>query len=804
MRSAVRKQIVFKKEHTDREIYQYIIESEAPDLYLAVKLWYKAAKLAWILLNILATAVAVISLVWLSYPQYVETSSDSSLATANFLNIMEILCVLFFTFDYCLRWHASDLPTFWTFAKQPMNIVDAVTTLPFYFQVFLASVGGKSGDLFRFVYCIRMMRVVRLGRYHTGMRATLESLRSSALLLAFLVVMMLMTLAMTSTAFFYAERTTYDQGAEKWLRRCPNVPRRFDALGHVIPDGRINCTAQIAPAQSIPDAMYWSIVTVTTVGMTSETPTSGLGKTVAAITSIIGIFFFVAPATILSANYKKYLQTIRERKLVILTQDRLTRSMMAQEKLRREMERVYQLLFRKDQSIPLDPVLQRAIETVKMEPVRQLIPACTFNFLGQTRTIYQVEDRVEYVYPPLVYLKREGDHPVAAMYELDPEQIRAKIQSGAGNTFAAFADPAAASSPGGDGDAGAALGSPVGSQLSGLGSVGVMSDVSQRGVLGKPPLGLPLAKASASSASVAQNITAYLRHEAEERLKTKVVYTDDFNRLTGERLLTCYLVLDSEEAQAAARRALESAKLLPPGTTPEACQVHADRECGIRIAHDTAHCYPGMGSVVYLDDLAEHQGHCSQAELPVRFIVAMPHLHGVEDAMQLLRFSRLHVTTSVRHFTYTMHIHVPIESIFASKFAREITTVGLARATDHHTIAYVHQADAALLLEGFCTQFVPTPSPDAIIVAPHVVDQQVFNAIKAACPHVRLDCVPLAAANSCYRSSHLTAEAKGDSALLMVDLTRLQTLDDLGHDHRFRVHVPLAEESLTETYFTMA
>jgi hypothetical protein len=181
----------------------------------------------------------------------------------------------------------------------------------------------------------------------------------------------------------------------------------------------------------------------------------------------------------------------------------------------------------------------------------------------------------------------------------------------------------------------------------------------------------------------------------------------------------------------------------------------------------------------------------------------MPHLHGVEDAMQLLRFSRLHVSTSMRQFIYTMHIHVPIESIFASKFVREVTTVGQPRPTDHHTIAYVHQADAALLLEGFCTQFVPTPSPDAVVIAPHVVDQQIFLAIRASCPLVRLDSVPLAAANSCYRSAHLTADARGDSALLMVDLTRLQMLDDLGHEHRFRIHVPLAEETLNETYFRM-
>ena len=134
----------------------------------------EVAKIGWIVLVIAATIIACLALVWM----YVETSSTSSLASANFLNIMEILCVLFFTLDYPLRSHASK-STFPASAKQSMDIIDAVTTLPFYPQIFIASVGASAGDLFRLVHCIRMLRVVRLGRYHTGMR-------NSATLLAFL------------------------------------------------------------------------------------------------------------------------------------------------------------------------------------------------------------------------------------------------------------------------------------------------------------------------------------------------------------------------------------------------------------------------------------------------------------------------------------------------------------------------------------------------------------------------------------------------------------------------------------------
>ena len=784
MRQALQKQIVFKKEHTNREIYQYIVDSEAPELYLALKPWYKVAKIGWIVLNIAATITACLALVWMSYPQYVETSSTSSLASANFLNIMEILCVLFFTLDYFLRFHASEF-TFLAFAKQSMNVIDAVTTLPFYLQIFIASVGASAGDLFRLVYCIRMLRVVRLGRYHTGMRATLESLRNSATLLAFLAVMILMTLAMTSTAYYYAERTTYDKTINKWLRRCPTDDNlaRYDTYGNVMPKRGGNCTSQIAPAQSIPDAMYWSVITISTVGFASETPTSGLGKAVAALTSILGIFYFAAPATVLSANYKKYRQKIRERKLIILAKDRLTRSMVAQEKLRREMERVYQLLHRRDHSAPLDPALQHAIETVKMEPVRQLIPACTFNYKGISRVIYQVEDRVEYVYEPLMFLKREDEPDVADMYTLDADALRKKAEE---SSRGAFGDEDEANQK-------SAMSSPSAAMLlSGRGSK--MSQVSARGMLGKPPLASTKQSTAVSDAIQAE----------EDRRRTRVAFTDDFNRKTGERVLTCYLVMDSDEAQRAARAALEAAKLIPPGTTACDVQVHADRECSVRVKHDTGHIYPNMSAIVYLDDLGEWQAHCNQKEVPVRFIVVMPHLHGVEDALELLKYSRLHVSVSLRHQIYTMHIHVPIESIFATKFVREITSVALERSTDHHAVAYVHQADAALLLEGFCSQFIPTPAPDAVVIAPHAVDQQVLLALKAVCPSVRLDSVPLAAANSCFRSSHLTADARGDSALLQVDLTRLQFLDDMGHEHRFKVHVPLAEESLREAYFTLA
>jgi voltage-gated potassium channel len=59
---------------------------------------------------------------------------------------------------------------------------------------------------------------------------------------------------------------------------------------------------------SIPDAMWWGIVTLTTVGYGDVHPTTTIGKVLGGIISLMGIGLFALPAGILSSGFEQALE----------------------------------------------------------------------------------------------------------------------------------------------------------------------------------------------------------------------------------------------------------------------------------------------------------------------------------------------------------------------------------------------------------------------------------------------------------------------------------------------------------------
>ena len=61
--------------------------------------------------------------------------------------------------------------------------------------------------------------------------------------------------------------------------------------------------AQPDKFSSIPETMWWSVATLTTVGYGDMYPITGLGKTLTAFISILGIGMFALPAGILASGF---------------------------------------------------------------------------------------------------------------------------------------------------------------------------------------------------------------------------------------------------------------------------------------------------------------------------------------------------------------------------------------------------------------------------------------------------------------------------------------------------------------------
>ena len=171
----------------------------------------------------------------------------------------EIFSVIIFTVEYVSRvWSAPakrDHENGETGLKARMKyifsfygIIDLVAILPFYIQAFFPGL-----DL-RVLRALRLLRILKLNHYNSALDdlfgAILEEKKS------FLTTLYIFSVAfvLSSSLIYYAEHKVQ--------------PEAF---------------------RSIPDAMYWSIITLTTVGYGDVSPITVFGKSIAAITAIFGV-----------------------------------------------------------------------------------------------------------------------------------------------------------------------------------------------------------------------------------------------------------------------------------------------------------------------------------------------------------------------------------------------------------------------------------------------------------------------------------------------------------------------------------
>ncbi|MBC7451912.1 MAG: two pore domain potassium channel family protein, partial [Cytophagales bacterium] len=65
---------------------------------------------------------------------------------------------------------------------------------------------------------------------------------------------------------------------------------------------------------SIPETMWWSVATLTTVGYGDMVPITALGKVLSACIAMLGIGMFALPAALLSSGFTEHIKNQRRRK----------------------------------------------------------------------------------------------------------------------------------------------------------------------------------------------------------------------------------------------------------------------------------------------------------------------------------------------------------------------------------------------------------------------------------------------------------------------------------------------------------
>lgn len=176
-------------------------------------------------------------------------------------SVLEWIFTVAFTVEYGLRLYCLHRP--WLYARSFYGVIDLLSVLPTWLSFILP--GAQPLLVIRVLRALRLFRVLRLMEFVGEGELLLTAMhRSKRKILLFLSSVLLIV-----TVF----------GAAIYLIEPPE-----------------------AGFTSIPRAMYWGVVTLTTVGYGDITPITPLGQFVSAMMMIIGYSIIAVPTGVFSAE----------------------------------------------------------------------------------------------------------------------------------------------------------------------------------------------------------------------------------------------------------------------------------------------------------------------------------------------------------------------------------------------------------------------------------------------------------------------------------------------------------------------
>ena len=212
---------------------------------------------ALIVINLIAVALE-------SIPEYQEHYTTA-------FALIEYVSLTVFTIEYGLRlWcavehgphrHLAPGRARLKYALSPAGIVDLVAVLPFWFAIFLPA------DL-RTVLVFRLVRFFKFARYSPAMRSLLDVLYRERRALFGCLVITLGSAVVAAAMMHLAEAKVQP-----------------DKLG------------------TIPEALWWAIVTIGTIGYGDVVPVTALGKLIATGTIFVGLVMMALPVGIIATAF---------------------------------------------------------------------------------------------------------------------------------------------------------------------------------------------------------------------------------------------------------------------------------------------------------------------------------------------------------------------------------------------------------------------------------------------------------------------------------------------------------------------
>ncbi|XP_013387572.1 potassium voltage-gated channel protein Shaw-like [Lingula anatina] len=223
--------------------------------------------------------------------EYNDLANKTSAANANesysllhpAMEIINVICACFFTFELVMRFIFC--PRKCRFFLEPLTIIDLIAVVPFYIELIMNISNPKELfthsvlDFIHILQIARVFRIFRLAKSYVGMKVILYSLKESLAEIALTLVILCISMLIFSSLMFFADN--------------------------------INNPACQYP--DIPTTLWWSIITLTTVGYGDFYPTSGPGYVVGAIAAFCGVLLLALTIPIIVSNFFLYYSHSRVR-----------------------------------------------------------------------------------------------------------------------------------------------------------------------------------------------------------------------------------------------------------------------------------------------------------------------------------------------------------------------------------------------------------------------------------------------------------------------------------------------------------
>ena len=224
-----------------------------------------------LMILILVNAVAVV----------LETVDEYNAEYGWLFHTIEIVSATIFTIEYLLRlWVAPLSPEYagrlgrLRYAFSLLALIDLLAILP----TFLPLVFPMDLRVLRFIRTFRLFRLFKMSRYVESLNTLDDVIASKKEELFVTMIMILMLLLFSSSLMYLVENEAQ--------------PDKFP---------------------SIPSALWWGVVTLTSVGYGDTYPITPLGKLLGGFTAFLGVAMFALPTGIFAAGFVEELARRRHK-----------------------------------------------------------------------------------------------------------------------------------------------------------------------------------------------------------------------------------------------------------------------------------------------------------------------------------------------------------------------------------------------------------------------------------------------------------------------------------------------------------